>query len=307
MYQLWTWLPAFRAVGESRHLPTASEQLRVSASALSRSIKQLEEDLGCQLFGRGKRGLELTDAGEQLLSALRTGMRAIDEGIGKVESGEFRRRVTIATSTPFARELVLPAVREVGQLDLTPHIQSIEADRVVPMLENGSVDLVLMTQPPRSTQLIAEPIMEATQGVYCGRAHPLFGVERVDLEDLLRFPFVGPPIGIEDGWPPQHRRHVTIIIAQLALAIDACAEGDVLGMFPDLAAQRAVDEGVLHRLPVEIAFRSTVYAVRRAGDGPAALDRLLAAIVRRAEEVQTRSREVQNVPSDTVRLSLDDL
>jgi len=40
LYQLWTWLGAFRGVGETQHLPTASEELRVSASSLSRAIEQ---------------------------------------------------------------------------------------------------------------------------------------------------------------------------------------------------------------------------------------------------------------------------
>ena len=42
---LWSWLPGFRAVAETQHLPTASKQLHVGASALSRTIRLLEEAL----------------------------------------------------------------------------------------------------------------------------------------------------------------------------------------------------------------------------------------------------------------------
>ena len=50
--QVWNWLPAFRAVAESEHLPTASKEANLSASALSRAVKLLEDDLGVSLFVR---------------------------------------------------------------------------------------------------------------------------------------------------------------------------------------------------------------------------------------------------------------
>lgn len=307
LYQLWTWLPAFRVVGETQHLPTASEQLRVSASSLSRAIKQLEEELGCQLFERSSRGLELTDAGERLLGALRRGMRTIDDGVAAVETGAFGRQITIATSTPFARELVLPAVRLVRQLTLAPRIQSVDAGRVVPSLLSGEVDLVLMANPPTASGLRSEPLLDIAQGVYCGPAHPLYDKPRIELDELLSYPFVAPPAGIDDGWPPEHARQIGLTIAQLALAQDACAEGDVLGVFPDLTARRLVNEGRLQRLPIELGERSTVYALRRANAMPEPIQLLLEAIRSRASRLAAESEQSRMVPSDTVRLSLDDL
>ena len=50
--QLWSWLPAFRTVAETEHLPTAARMLELSPSALSRSVKQLEDSLGRPLFTR---------------------------------------------------------------------------------------------------------------------------------------------------------------------------------------------------------------------------------------------------------------
>ena len=42
--RIWNWLPVFRAVAETEHLPTASELLYVTPSALSRTIRLLEKD-----------------------------------------------------------------------------------------------------------------------------------------------------------------------------------------------------------------------------------------------------------------------
>ena len=48
--QIWNWLPAFRVVAETQHLPTASKEAHLSASALSRAVKLVEEQLDRQLF-----------------------------------------------------------------------------------------------------------------------------------------------------------------------------------------------------------------------------------------------------------------
>ena len=62
--EFWNWLPAFRAIAETSHLPSAAAILHLSPSALSRSLQQLENRLGRKLFPRANRRLELTREGE---------------------------------------------------------------------------------------------------------------------------------------------------------------------------------------------------------------------------------------------------
>src|SRR5688572_4700021 len=81
---LWNYLPGFRAVAESQHLPTASHLLFVSPSALSRTIRLLEEDLGRSLFDRVGRNIELNAAGRRLLSGVRDAMRLVDEVLAAI-------------------------------------------------------------------------------------------------------------------------------------------------------------------------------------------------------------------------------
>jgi DNA-binding transcriptional LysR family regulator len=94
--ELWNWLPAFRAVAETEHLPTASKQLRVSASALSRSLRLLEEAVGSALFERAGRELQLNAAGHALLAATRDAMRMVDDGLAAVDDAQFRGPVLIS-------------------------------------------------------------------------------------------------------------------------------------------------------------------------------------------------------------------
>ena len=79
LLELWAWLPAFRFVAETEHLPSASDLLYTSPSALSRTVKQLEGALGVKLFDRVGKRLVLNDDGRRLLGGVRRAMRYVDD------------------------------------------------------------------------------------------------------------------------------------------------------------------------------------------------------------------------------------
>ena len=64
-------LTAFVAVADQRSFRAAASQLGVTPSALSHSMRQLEERLGVRLLNRTTRSVSVTDAGVRLLERLR--------------------------------------------------------------------------------------------------------------------------------------------------------------------------------------------------------------------------------------------
>lgn len=88
--RLWDWLPAFRAVAEYGSLQRAGLALAISPSALSRSIKLLEETLGMLLFTRSAAGVTLTPQGEAFLVAVRDAMRRIHDGMPAPRANRLR-------------------------------------------------------------------------------------------------------------------------------------------------------------------------------------------------------------------------
>ena len=85
-------LTAFIAVARERSFTKAAAKLQVSQSALSYTIRTLEERLGLRLLTRTTRSVSMTDAGERLL-------RSITPGSTKSKA-RFRRSVNCATSQP---------------------------------------------------------------------------------------------------------------------------------------------------------------------------------------------------------------
>src|SRR6202022_4540375 len=75
-------LTAFVAVADRLSFRAAASQLGVTASALSHSMRQLEERLGMRLLHRTTRSVAVTDAGLRLLERLRP---AIDQIAGALE------------------------------------------------------------------------------------------------------------------------------------------------------------------------------------------------------------------------------
>ena len=293
LQQLWSWLPAFRAVAETEHLPTASEQLHVTPPALSRSIKQLEDNLQTPLFDRVGRRLRLNAAGRELLSAVRDAMRRLDDGVVAISGEQMVGPLSIAAPMPFLSLLVLPAfeVMLAQHPKITPHLSSVGARAGNARLLRGEIDLVLVDDPIVHEDLSIERLAPISYGLYCGVGHPLADAVQVTHSDLTPHAFAAPPEGF-DHWPPGLSRHVGIVISHLHLGAEVCASGRYLAVLPDLVAEHHPQSAELRRLPFEAfpfdAFDgSALYAVRRPVLAPGVVDTFLSALRARLAALTT--------------------
>lgn len=261
--QLWNWLPAFRAVAETEHLPSASEMMNITAPALSRTVKQLEEALGYELFHRKGRRLELNDEGKNLLLAVRDGMRLVSDAIELNEdkrfSGPFRWTSNWALSG-----VTLSALRAMvaEHPELRPRMYSTHND-ILGELRRGELDVAIVGGKIEAEGLTATLLGETPQSVYCGREHDLFGVSPVDWDDLEGHKFCAPlPTesgAYEDGWPPDRDRQIVMEFSQMAVGFRACRDSDLLAVLPD---EVAYDEDGLWRL-IAIEGNHHAFAIHR--------------------------------------------
>ncbi len=83
-------LAAFALVADEQSFTKAARHLGVSRSAVSHSIRTLEERLGLRLLARTTRNVAPTEAGERLLAQLRPALRDIQAALGEV--GQLRTR-----------------------------------------------------------------------------------------------------------------------------------------------------------------------------------------------------------------------
>jgi DNA-binding transcriptional LysR family regulator len=77
-------LSVFLTVAEEHSFTKAAKRLGVSPSAISHSMRELEEEIGVRLLSRTTRSVPLTDAGEHLRTRLYPAVNEIGEALGQV-------------------------------------------------------------------------------------------------------------------------------------------------------------------------------------------------------------------------------
>ncbi|MGP3973854.1 LysR family transcriptional regulator [Streptomyces sp. 8N114] len=192
------YLAAFVAVAEELHFGRAAKRLRMAQPPLSQQIRQLEKELGAQLFERSTRSVRLTSAGESFLAPVRKVLADLDAATRVAKAagrGEFGR-VSVGfagASSHTALPLLTRAVRTAHPgIELVMQGQNY-ANRALARVAEGSLDLgfvrLPVARPGVETRVIAE------EELICALAsdHPLARQERVDVADLAGEPFVSFP------------------------------------------------------------------------------------------------------------------
>ncbi|MEM9159817.1 MAG: LysR family transcriptional regulator [Verrucomicrobiota bacterium] len=144
-------LLAFKTLAQTGSFTQAAKNLNLTQSAVSHSIKALEEDLGCSLISRLGRKIHLTQAGETFLASAERMIRQMRsvrselEGLGKWGAGRLR----IGAGTTACQYILPTVIREFRQtfpdcqLSVTPD----DAKELVELLRTNEIDLALTLVP----------------------------------------------------------------------------------------------------------------------------------------------------------------
>ena len=265
--QLWNWLPAFRVVAEEENLPRAAAWMHIAPSALSRSIKLLEEDLGVELFDRVGRNLRLNARGKELLSALRHAMRLIEHGVANATSKRHVGHLNVACGGELCTAIAVHAVAslQTDYPDLVIYLVRAEDSKVNAGLLAGTLDVGFVESAVDDPFLVVTPVARATYGLYARKRHALFARRSVALERALEYSFIGPPAEpnarSSDRWPSELRRTVGVRVPTVAAAVSLCASTDMLVVLPDALGAQFADR--ITRLPFDPIPEVQIMAVRR--------------------------------------------
>ena len=96
------WLRAFEASARALSFTNAALELHMTQSAVSQQIKSLENALGCSLFVRRVRGLELTDEGRSYLPTVQAAFAMLEEGTSVLTGGNDPAALALHVNLSFA-------------------------------------------------------------------------------------------------------------------------------------------------------------------------------------------------------------
>jgi DNA-binding transcriptional LysR family regulator len=108
----WGSLAAFAVVAEERSFTRAAARLNVSPSALSHTLRRLEEKVGVHLLARSTRNVSTTQAGERLLARLGPAISEITSAVEQLgaSAGHPAGHIRISASDEAARRVIAPAL-----------------------------------------------------------------------------------------------------------------------------------------------------------------------------------------------------
>ncbi|WP_133489915.1 LysR family transcriptional regulator [Alcanivorax sp. 24] len=185
-------LRCFLAVAEELHFARAAERLHIEQSPLSRTIKELEEDLGEQLFVRTSRSTRLTRAGKLFLEHVPRVFAALEQARDSVNAAAngFHGQLRIALSdgiTPSRLPSLLALCRQ-EEPEVEIRLFEVPLSQQLKGLHDDLYDVGFAQSDEVGDGIAAEPIWSDPLMVAVPARHPLLKHKRIPLDEVLRYP-----------------------------------------------------------------------------------------------------------------------
>ena len=196
-------LKYFVKTAELLNFSEAARNLYITQSTLSQQIKQLEAELGTQLFERNTHGVVLTESGEELLPYARKTLHPADScvehirDIKNVVTGSLNIGVTY-TFSPILTETLLSFMKLYPNVKLNIFYKTME--ELMAMLDKRDLDFVLAFKPTGTAQyarISSHILFDNHLVAIVSESHPLAKRQKVTLEELQGYDFALPSKGLQ--------------------------------------------------------------------------------------------------------------
>ncbi len=186
-------LKVFEAVARHLNYTRAAEELHLTQPAVSMQVKQLEESLGVALFEQLGKRIHLTEPGQEVLAYARHITQQVDEletvlnRLKGVSGG--RLKISVATTANYFIPTLIGSFSRRFP-DVTVSLDVTNRETLLRQLNENTVDLVIMGQPPAEADVEAEPFLENPLVVVAPPDHPLASRKKISLQRLQEETFL---------------------------------------------------------------------------------------------------------------------
>ena len=195
MYISYDYYRIFYYVAKYGNITQAAKLLLNNQPNLTRSIKNLESELGCPLFLRSHSGMKLTPEGERLYSHIRIAFEHIEAGEAELTESRNMQTGTIyvAASEVALHCLLLPVLKKYRMLYPGIHIKisNHSTPQAVAALREGTADIAVVTTPTvRSASLSETTVKPVNEVAVCSKSFSSLIGRKVSLSELLDYPLI---------------------------------------------------------------------------------------------------------------------
>jgi LysR family transcriptional activator of nhaA len=262
----------FWVVAKEGHLTRAAKQLHVSQSALSSQIRQLQDQLGQELFTREGRSLRLTEVGHVVLEYAESIFNLGSELLSLTESGELQQlhRLRIGSVATLSRNFQENFLRPViGESETRLVLRSASLEELLELLSIHKIDLILSNRSVVSDTSTSWRCQQIAEQSVCivgppGEAAKTFRFP----EDLVNAKLLLP------GPSSDIRSQFDALLSQMAIEINPFAEVDDMAMLrllardsgglavvPEVVVQDELENGRLEKYWVLDTIVERFYAI----------------------------------------------
>ena len=252
-------LYTFKIVCEEESITRAAERLSTTQPAISRTISELEETLGTQLFDRTSRKIVLNEAGQLFLSKVIPLLELYEDLEKGLPDSDVRYQLRIGATPSLAGTLLFQILEKFrsGHEDVQIRV-TVDSEPVLEqMLLQRQIDMALTEGMTDDEHFVKVPISSEPLAVLCSPDFPAAAAGEISAPDLARQPlllkedasmirrlvdaaFLFYDIAVSPSWTS----------TSSAVLLKAAREGLGITILPRALASRDLDNGSLTELSV---------------------------------------------------------
>jgi len=187
----------FVAVAEEENVSRAALKLHVSQPGLSRQIRDLEDEIGFQLFERGAKSLRLTEAGKIFLTEARAVLQHAEDAVKKARAavGGVQGEIHVGYAPSLTVQILPPMLRafqgEFPQVRVVLH--DLSSEEMLEQLDTRKLRVALTVRPPAKLLrgLSFAEIARYAMVLAVAPGHPLAKLKAVTLQQVAPEPLIG--------------------------------------------------------------------------------------------------------------------
>lgn len=177
-----------------KNFSKAAKRLFITQPSVSHSIKQLENELGIQLFTRTSKGVLLTKEGEVLFDYLKQAFDLIDNAEQKIMEMKNLQRgsVTIGGSDSTCKHYLLPYVQSFQKLypEIEIKLQHGSTPQILDKLEAGLIDIGIIHLPANQSNASITDFLSINSTFVVGKRFQHLTGEQLSLSDIQAYPII---------------------------------------------------------------------------------------------------------------------
>ena len=185
----------FYNVAKTENITKTAENLLISQPAISKSIKKLEEQIGCLLFTRNKKGVTLTEEGKILYKEIKIAIEIMENAKRKIDDITNLQSGTlnIGISNTLTQKYLLPYIIEFNKkypkISIKIHTEPTYA--LIKKARNGLVDFIIINLPTTIPKDFNITILKEIQDCFvANKNYNELKTKTIKLTELNQYPLI---------------------------------------------------------------------------------------------------------------------